>query len=89
MRIVCPICGERDSREFSCRGSAVSLWRPAFEASDDTWNDYVHLRENPAGESSELWHHEAGCSSWLVVLRDTRTHEVIKCELAEEVKSES
>jgi sarcosine oxidase subunit delta len=36
----------------------------------------VYLRDNPAGPCRELWFHAAGCHSWLVVERDTRTHEI-------------
>ncbi len=86
MRLTCPLCGERDIREFSYRGAAVALDRPAPDAGEAAWDDYVHLRENPAGESRDLWHHESGCSAWLVVTRNTVTHAVLKCELAADVK---
>jgi sarcosine oxidase subunit delta len=36
----------------------------------------VYLRDNPAGPYRELWFHAAGCHSWLIVERDTRTHEI-------------
>lgn len=85
MRITCPICGERDSREFSYRGAALALERPAPDAGEDAWAEYVHLRENPAGVLQELWYHESGCSAWIVVQRNTTTHEVIGAELAAEV----
>ncbi len=86
MRLRCPICGERDLREFSYQGAAVALERPAPDAGDDAWEDYVHLRENPAGVTKDLWYHEAGCMSWIVVERNTMTHEVISTTLAAEVK---
>ena len=44
--------------------------------------DYVYLRDNPAGLHKEHWHHSAGCHSWLVVTRDTVTHEIVGVELA-------
>ena len=86
MRLNCPHCGERDIREFSYRGAAVALDRPASDAGEGPWDDYVHLRENPAGETRDLWHHESGCSAWLVVTRSTVTHAVLNCELASDVK---
>lgn len=86
MRINCPLCGDRDRREFYYQGAAVALARPAPDAGEDAWNDYVHLRENPAGETQELWQHEAGCGAWLVVRRDTVTHEVFGAKLAQDVK---
>lgn len=86
MRINCPLCGDRDRREFYYQGAAVALARPAPDAGEDAWNDYVHLRENPAGEMQELWQHEGGCGAWLVVRRDTVTHEVFGAKLAQDVK---
>ncbi|MEQ6204100.1 sarcosine oxidase subunit delta [Sulfitobacter sp. HNIBRBA2951] len=80
MRIPCPLCGERDRREFYYRGAAVV--RPAVDAGPAAWDGYVHLRDNPVGRTRDLWHHEAGCGAWLVVTRDTVTHEVFGAELA-------
>jgi sarcosine oxidase subunit delta len=85
MRITCPICGERDRREFYYKGAAVALNRPEPVADLALWDDYLHLRDNPAGETRELWYHESGCSAWLVVTRNTVTHEVLGAELASAV----
>jgi sarcosine oxidase subunit delta len=76
MRIPCPYCGARDSREFSYLGDAT-VRRPAHGASQDAWFEYVYLRENPAGPHREYWYHAQGCRSWLTVTRDTRTHEIL------------
>ncbi len=84
MRLPCPICGERDRREFYYKGAAVMLHRPEPDAGEAAWDDYVHLRENPAGSLRELWHHGSGCSAWIVVTRDTTTHAILGAELAEE-----
>ncbi|WP_422027285.1 sarcosine oxidase subunit delta [Roseovarius sp.] len=85
MRITCPLCGTRDRREFYYKGDAVALDRPDPAAGEAAWDDYVHNRDNPAGPTRELWYHEAGCSAWLVVTRDTRTHEIASVELASDV----
>ena len=82
MRLNCPICGARDRREFYYQGDAVALHRPTPEAGPEAWDDYVHLRDNPAGVRRELWHHEAGCGAWLVAERNTATHEVREVSLA-------
>ena len=82
MRLTCPLCGERDLREFSYTGDAVFTNRPAPDASAQDWDSYLHLRDNPAGQTRDLWHHGAGCSAWLIVTRNTVTHEVISTELA-------
>ncbi len=52
--------------------------RPASNdpATADQWFDYVYLRDNPKGRFDEYAHHVGGCRSWLVVTRDTQTHEV-------------
>ena len=86
MRINCPNCGERDRREFYYVGDAVALERPDPDAGEAAWDDYVHNRDNPAGVTRDLWYHESGCSAWLVVTRDTRTHAIEKVELAQAVK---
>jgi len=86
MRITCPICGTRDSREFSYQGADVALSRPDPDAGEGPWDDYVHLRDNPAGVTRDLWYHEAGCGAWIVVTRNTVTHEVMGSELVAEVK---
>jgi sarcosine oxidase subunit delta len=86
MRLDCPICGNRDRREFYYQGDAVMLARPAVDAGADAWDRYLHLRDNPAGKTRDLWHHEAGCGAWLVVTRDTVTHAVSAVELASDVK---
>jgi sarcosine oxidase subunit delta len=77
LRILCPCCGERDIREFSYLGDA-SLHRPDAAVANATqaFAEYVYLRDNRAGEHQELWFHAAGCRSWLVVTRNTITHEI-------------
>lgn len=82
MRITCPICGERDRREFYYTGAAVALDRPEGADWSDAWDDYLHNRDNPAGETRDLWYHESGCAVWIVVTRNTVTHEVLRTELA-------
>ncbi len=84
MRLTCPICGERDRREFYYRGDAVLLERPGPDADAETWDAYLHRRDNPAGRTRDLWYHEAGCGAWLVVDRDTLSHAVHHIALAGE-----
>lgn len=81
MRIPCPICGERDRREFYYQGAACMVNRPDSDAGAAAWNDYLHLRDNPAGRTQDLWFHEGGCGAWLRVERDTVTHEIYSAEL--------
>ncbi len=86
MRIDCPLCGARDRREFYYQGAAVMLARPAPDAGEAAWDAYLHLRDNPAGQTRELWQHEAGCGAWLMVTRDTVSHVISGVEMAEDVK---
>lgn len=81
MRLTCPLCGDRDRREFYYQGEAVMLDRPAPDAGEAAWDAYLHLRDNRAGETQDLWFHEAGCGSWIKVTRNTVTHDVLKTEL--------
>ena len=83
MRLTCPLCGDRDRREFYYRGDAVGLRRPAPDAGVAAWDDYLHMRDNPAGKTRDLWYHEAGCGAWLVVTRNTITHDVLNVSLAQ------
>lgn len=82
MRLPCPICGERDIREFTYRGAAVGLERPSPDAGETAWDDFVHRRENPAGPTRDLWYHGGGCAAWIEVERNTVTHEAIGARLA-------
>jgi sarcosine oxidase subunit delta len=76
MRIACPHCGTRDGREFTYLGDAGKMRPGGLGAGADEMFTYVYLRDNPAGPHRELWYHAAGCHAWLVVMRDTRTHEI-------------
>ena len=70
--IDCPHCGPRPKEEFGIKGAVLP--RPAADAA--AWMDYVYLRDNPRGAYREYWHHAGGCRRWLVVTRDTASHEV-------------
>jgi heterotetrameric sarcosine oxidase delta subunit len=76
MLIPCPFCGPRSQVEFTYGGDAT-VKRPADDASQSAWFDYVYLRDNPRGPHDEWWLHSAGCRSWFKLRRDTRTHDII------------
>lgn len=73
--IHCPHCGARDHTEFSYGGDA-RVRRPAYDASESAWVDFVYNRDNPRGAHEELWQHVQGCRAWIVVCRDTLTHAI-------------
>ncbi|MDP1910672.1 MAG: sarcosine oxidase subunit delta [Hyphomicrobium sp.] len=89
LRIKCPVCGQRDETEFVYGGDAT-LVRPAHGETDPKiWSDYVFLRNNPRGPHREYWHHVHGCRQWLVVERNTLTHEIGETVLARDLAMEA
>jgi len=76
LRIRCPFCGLRDYSEFSY-GSDASVVYPNLDAGEDEWHEAVFMRENVRGLQSETWHHVNGCRMWLIVERNTLTHEIV------------
>lgn len=83
MRIHCPYCGPRDLAEFTYHGDAENeLARPDPSLDNsEAWNAFVYDRTNPAGVHKELWQHSGGCRKFLIVDRNTVTHEVGKVEM--------
>ncbi|KLN59831.1 sarcosine oxidase subunit delta [Kiloniella spongiae] len=79
-----PLLGPRDASEFVYKGDASLIERPDWQADNaaELFHDYLYLRDNPAGEHQELWYHEQGDRSWLVVTRNTLTHDITNVELA-------
>jgi sarcosine oxidase subunit delta len=69
--------------EYTVMGDASLLNRPK----DGADYAYTYLRDNPAGRHRELWYHEQGCRSWLVVERDTVSHEIYGVTAVSEVTS--
>lgn len=81
MLIRCPICGERDVSEFTYEGDATAVRPSLAETDPEPWLAYVYDRSNPRGPHREHWHHTGGCRSWLVVERDTLTHDIFSVAL--------
>ena len=82
LRINCPVCGVRDETEFAYGGDASVVRPDPGETGFDAWFDYVFMRDNPRGAHKELWHHVQGCREWLIVERNTLTHEIGSTGLA-------
>ena len=83
-----PLLGPRDISEFIYLGDASLLNRPNWDGkkAEDNFYKYLYLRKNVAGDHKELWFHQQGDRSWLVISRNTVTHEIMKVELASEFK---
>lgn len=75
IRINCPFCGERDHSEFTYGGDGTIEY-PALDGPMEDWVKAVFERENIRGMQLETWHHNNGCRMWLLVERDTMTHEI-------------
>lgn len=86
MRLNCPLCGPRDRREFYYYGAEDFLHRPTPDAPPEAWDNHLHLRDNPAGPTRDLWYHETGCGQWLLVTRNTITHGILSTELVADRK---
>ena len=86
MRFACPYCGDRSLDEFILHGDA-SVIRPDPTAANaaEQFYAYGYERRNVAGPHQELWYHSAGCHAWLVVTRDTRTHDISSIKPARDV----
>ncbi|HDZ71724.1 MAG TPA: sarcosine oxidase subunit delta [Aurantimonas coralicida] len=82
-----PLLGPRDAAEFVYLGDAALIGRPdpQDDGASEKFYDYLYLRDNPAGLHRELWYHEQGDRSWLVLTRNTLTHEITSVELARDV----
>lgn len=90
-----PLLGPRDAAEFVYLGDAELMNRPSWQGKQaikqaidvalERFHEYLYIRDNPMGEHKELWYHEQGDRSWLVVTRHTLSHEIIKVELARDV----
>ena len=85
MRINCPTCGNRTNDEFAYLGDADVLMARPVGSDATAMATYVYERANPAGRLRELWYHQSGCRQWLVVTRDTRTHEIFGVQVAKDV----
>ena len=82
-----PLLGPRDAAEFTYLGDASLIDRPDGMTDDalQAFIDYAYIRDNVAGNHRELWFHEQGDRSWLVVTRHTVTHKIVNVELASDV----
>ncbi|MCY4445292.1 MAG: sarcosine oxidase subunit delta [Rhodobacteraceae bacterium] len=85
-----PLLGPRDAAEFVYLGDARLINRPEYhdDPTGERFYEYQYIRENPEGIHNELWYHEQGDRSWLVVTRNTLTHEITEVRLARDVALE-
>lgn len=70
----CPYCGPREVTDFGFGGERRT--RPTAAPSERELHRYVYARRNVAGPQVEWWQHRAGCRTWFLAERDTRTNAV-------------
>ncbi len=76
LRFSCPYCGQmKDETELSSGGQA-HLVRQGPGSSDQDFEGYLFLRENPKGVHFERWRCASGCGKWFHAARCTITNEV-------------
>jgi sarcosine oxidase subunit delta len=86
--IHCPYCEEdRPELEFRHAGEAHVV-RPAniAEISDEAFEAYFFIRENPKGLAWERWRHVHGCARFFNAVRDTVTDKFVTTYRAGEPK---
>lgn len=74
--LTCPVCGvTAEETEFHGGGEA-HLKRFGPGATEEDFEGYLFMRENPRGVHFERWRHAYGCGKWFHAARDTATLEV-------------
>lgn len=73
--IECPYCGVAGEETEFHGGGEAHLTRETVGSTDDDFEDYLFLRENPKGVHFERWRHVYGCGKWFLAARDTNTLE--------------
>ena len=72
----CPYCGIKgEETEFHAGGEA-HLKRFGPGSSDEDFETYLFMRENPKGVHLARWRHANGCGKWFHAARCTMTLEV-------------
>lgn len=74
--LTCPVCGvTAEETEFHGGGEA-HLKRFGPGSSEEAFEEYLFMRENPRGVHFERWRHAYGCGKWFHAARCTTTLEV-------------
>ena len=76
LMLTCPVCGvTAEETEFHAGGEA-HLTREGPGTSEEAFEGYLFMRENPKGVHFERWRHVYGCGKWFHAARCTTTLEV-------------
>ena len=72
--VPCPHCGPRNASEFRYLGEEHSRPDPTTTTPSE-WRDYLYVKQNPAGWTTETWLHALGCRAFFKAERHTVTNE--------------
>ncbi len=72
----CPYCGVAAEETELSAGGEAHLKRFGPGSSDDDFESYLFMRENPKGVHFERWRHVNGCGKWFHAARCTVSLEV-------------
>ncbi len=75
--LTCPHCGVTAEETEFAPGGQAHLRRAGPGASDEEFEAYMFLRDNPAGPHLERWRHAYGCGKWFLAARCTVTLRVL------------
>ena len=75
--LTCPYCGIAADETELAPGGQAHLTRAGAGASDEAFESYRFLRDNPRGVHLERWRHAYGCGKWFLAARHTVTMEVL------------
>lgn len=74
--LACPCCGITAEETELAPGGAAHVPRAGPGSSDDAFEAYLFLRDNPQGVHLERWLHAYGCGRWFIAARCTQSNEV-------------
>jgi sarcosine oxidase, subunit delta len=72
--MTCPVNGARTISEFICGGEVRSM--PDPQTDDQTWADYVFIKNGAPGIKKEWWCHTPS-NTWFIAERNTQTDQIL------------
>jgi sarcosine oxidase subunit delta len=81
--LTCPYCGVAADETELAPGGVAHVKRAGPGTSDDAFETYRFLRDNPRGVHLERWRHAYGCGKWFLAARHTVTMEVYGTYIAQ------
>ena len=79
----CPYCGAKCEETELSPGGEAHIKRYGPGSSDQDFEAYLFMRENPKGVHFERWRHVYGCGKWFHAARCTQSLEVFGTYLAQ------